>query len=138
MLFTIFRVLVLLALQVQLTCANTEKAIFLGPESLDVPLAHPMLDDLHLNTLSPQHWALRTYIDAQFPSNTTKYGQATWLLLQGLKENHRYEVRVCWSATVRWRRPNLFIMYADLKTPSNLPTSGWVPTIYQQFSRALT
>lgn len=81
--------------------ANTEKAIFLGPESLQVPTAHPTLEDLQLEVLSPQRLSLRTHIAAEFPTNDTKYGQSSWLLLQDLQEGQRYEVRVCWAATVR-------------------------------------
>ncbi|RFU32651.1 hypothetical protein B7463_g3674, partial [Scytalidium lignicola] len=93
-----FSILLLFVLQVQVVFANTEKAIFLGPKSLDVPLDHPMLEDLYLSALSPEHWALRTYIDAQFPNMALKHGQPSWFLLQGLEEGRRYEVRICWAA----------------------------------------
>ncbi|KAH8820492.1 hypothetical protein F5884DRAFT_744846 [Xylogone sp. PMI_703] len=99
--------ILLIILQIQVAFANTEKAIFLGPQSLDVPLSHPMLDDLHLNALSPLHWAIRTYIDAQFPTAALKRGQASWFLLRDLEEGRRYEVRICWAAT----QPTNFWLY---------------------------
>ncbi|KAL2169303.1 hypothetical protein VTG60DRAFT_6237 [Thermothelomyces hinnuleus] len=79
--------------------ANTEKAIFLGPEPVNVPLAHPTLSDLRLHTLTPTNNTLRTWLPAQFPSADQPQGAATWLLLDHLTPNQRYEVRVCWPAT---------------------------------------
>lgn len=79
--------------------ANTEKTIFLGPPSLQVPVEYPTLDDLRLEALSPQHWVLRTDIRAEFPTASSKHGQASWYLLRRLEEGQRYEVRICWAAT---------------------------------------
>ncbi|TVY54592.1 hypothetical protein LSUE1_G008676 [Lachnellula suecica] len=89
----------LLALQIYTVSANTEKAIFLGPSSLQIPVEHPTLEDLKLEALSPQHWSLRTHIRAEFPTNSSKHGQASWYLLHGLEEGRRYEARICWAAT---------------------------------------
>jgi hypothetical protein len=83
------------------TLANTEKAIFLAPEPVTIPIAHPTLSDLRLDTLTPANWSLRTQLNAQFPSNTHPSGTATWLILDNLHPNQRYEVRICWAATVR-------------------------------------
>ncbi|KAI1408123.1 hypothetical protein F5Y13DRAFT_113254 [Hypoxylon sp. FL1857] len=79
--------------------ANTEKAIFLGPPTVNIPATHPTLDDLHVDTLTPTDWAIRTHLDARFPSISAPYGKATWLILDELTEGQRYEVRVCWAAT---------------------------------------
>lgn len=84
--------------------ANTEKTIFLGPARLEVPLEHPTLEDLQLEALSPQDWSVRTHIRAEFPTDSSKYGQASWYLLHGLEEGQRYEVRICWAATVNKTR----------------------------------
>ena len=81
-------------------CANTEKVIFLAPSPFQVPTAPPTIDELHLETLTPQRSSLRTHLHAQFPTDSAKYGVATWVLLDQLKEGQRYEVRVCWAATV--------------------------------------
>jgi len=90
----------LVFLQISTVYANTEKAIFVGPRQLLIPIDHPTLEDLNLDTLAPQHWSLRTHVQAQFPSKDSKYGPASWLLLHGLREGQRYEVRICWAATV--------------------------------------
>ncbi len=92
--------ILLLALQISAVFANTEKVIFLGPSSFQVPVEHPTLEDLRLETLSPQSWSLRTFIEAEFPTNFSKYGKSSWYLLQKLEEGKRYEVRICWAATV--------------------------------------
>jgi len=80
--------------------ANVEKAIFLGPASVSIPAEPPTLDTLRLDTLKPQQWSLRTRVKAQFPTADHERGKATWLLLDDLTEGQRYEVRVCWPATV--------------------------------------
>lgn len=80
--------------------ANTEKAIFLGPEPVTIPLTHPTLSDLRLDTLTPTNLTLRTQLAAQFPSPSHPKGTATWFILDNLTPNQRYEVRVCWAATV--------------------------------------
>jgi hypothetical protein len=85
---------------VTLVLGNTEKVIFLGPSSLQIPVEHPTLEYLRLDSVSPQHWALRTHLQAEFPTNSSKYGHASWFILHRLEEGKRYEVRVCWAATV--------------------------------------
>jgi len=96
----IYFLLLLLLCRVQSAIANTEKVIFLGPSSLQIPVQHPTLEDLQLEALTPQLWSLRTHIQAEFPTNTSRYGQSSWYLLHGLQEGQRYEVRICWAATV--------------------------------------
>jgi len=90
----------LLLLQACTTAGNTEKAIFLGPPSLQIPIAHPTLKDLNLVALSPSNSSIRTHLPALFPTTSSQYGYSTWILLHSLKEGQRYEVRVCWAATV--------------------------------------
>lgn len=102
--------ILLLTSQTLPVSANTEKAIFLGPSPLTIPLEHPTLEDLHLEALSPQHHSLRTHIGREFPTSDEKYGQSTWYLLHRLKEGQRYEVRVCWAATVRYISLFIFLV----------------------------
>lgn len=97
MLIHITSVFLLLAATV---CANTEKVIFLGPATVNIPSTHPTLDDLHVDTLTPANAAVRTHLEAQFTNASSPYGKATWLVLDELTEGQRYEVRVCWAATV--------------------------------------
>lgn len=84
--------------------ANVEKTIFLGPEPLDVPQhqQRPALAGLNLDVLTPESsWSLRTRLDAAFPAaGGSERGTPAWLLLDDLVEGQRYEVRICWLATV--------------------------------------
>ena len=80
--------------------ANVEKTIFLGPKAIHIPKAHPNLDDLHLDILTQSDWTLRRQLVATFPNSTHPTGTETWVLLDGLEQDQRYEVRVCWAATV--------------------------------------
>jgi hypothetical protein len=80
--------------------ANTEKAIFLGPAPIAIPLEHPNIDDLHLARLSPSKLSFRTRLEVSFPPDGNGKGTESWYLLHGLKEGQRYEVRICWAATV--------------------------------------
>jgi hypothetical protein len=100
MMVTLTSVLFLLFTSVVLVLANTEKTIFLGPEPVAVPLTHPTLSDLRLHALTPANGTLRTRLPAQFPAPDHPQGTATWLVLDNLTPNQRYEVRVCWAATV--------------------------------------
>lgn len=80
--------------------ANVEKTVFIAPQSIHVPQAHPNLEDLRLDALSPLRGSLRREIIASFPVAATSHGTETWLLLEKLEERRRYEVRICWAATV--------------------------------------
>ena len=85
------------------TCAvkaNTEKAIFLGPPTVKLPSAHPSLQDLQVRTLTPDNGQIRTHLEARFPSVAYPHGRPIWFMLDDLAEGQRYEVRVCWAATV--------------------------------------
>ncbi|KAK3387180.1 hypothetical protein B0H63DRAFT_151891 [Podospora didyma] len=89
--------------QAALVLANVEKTIFLGPAAVNIPLAHPTLDDLNLEVLTPASpptsSSLRTRLEAQFPTASHPCGKSTWLLLDNLEPGRRYEVRICWAAT---------------------------------------
>lgn len=91
----------LFALQVTRALANTEKVIFLAPDSITLPDSGPTLQALGLDTLSPETTILKTALPVQFPSTERPRGYQSWYLLQGLKAGQRYEVRVCWPAVVR-------------------------------------
>lgn len=109
-----------IALQFYTVSANTEKVIFLGPGPLQIPIESPTLEDLQLEILSPEALSVRAHVEAQFPTTTSQRGVSTWILLHGLKEGKRYEVRICWAATVRlqyaqWAK-------ADLKATHVLQT----------------
>ena len=84
----------------QLVAANVEKVVFLGPPSTIIPDEQPNLDQLDLLHLSPSNFSIRTHVLATFPTPASPRGQETWLLLDGLEEGRRYEVRICWIATV--------------------------------------
>ncbi|KAK8039467.1 hypothetical protein PG993_007878 [Apiospora rasikravindrae] len=98
--------LISVLLTIPLVTANTEKAIFLAPNNINIPSTHPNLDDLQVDTLTPDNWAIRTYLEAQFPTDSARYGKPTWLVLDQLTEGQRYEVRVCWAAT----QPTAFVL----------------------------
>ncbi|KAK0634637.1 hypothetical protein B0T17DRAFT_485745 [Bombardia bombarda] len=127
-------------LWMQTALANVEKTIFLGPETVNVPLVHPTLSDLHIDTLRPSQNAssLRTRLEAEFPTAIPKprfpneRGKATWLLLDDLTPGQRYEVRVCWAAT----QPTSFTVNTyELETVWSTPeliTSLWEYSISRQ------
>lgn len=83
--------------------ANVEKTIFLAPPPSPLSSStniNPDLSDLGLDLLSPENPILRTKLNASFPSTAQPYGTESWFLLEGLNPGQRYEVRVCWLATV--------------------------------------
>lgn len=86
---------------IALSQANVEKTIFLGPEAVQISQRHPNLDDLHLDILTPTNATLRTNLTASFPKLPKSKGAESWFLLDELRQEQRYETRVCWAATVR-------------------------------------
>lgn len=80
--------------------ANVEKSIFIAPESIHVPAEQPTLDDLGLERLAPHLPSIRTHLNASFPSKAAPSGAESWILLEDLNPGQRYEVRICWLATV--------------------------------------
>lgn len=110
--FSFFSTIIFLLLNTPLATANVEKTIFLGPAPVNIPpqsqSSSPSLADLRLDVLTPDdddknnnNWSLRAHLPVRFPSDDAPRGQETWLLLDALTEGRRYEVRVCWLATVR-------------------------------------
>jgi hypothetical protein len=79
--------------------ANVEKIIFIAPPPNPVPLESPAFDGLGLERLSSLSPALRTLLNASFPTQDAPQGAQSWFFLQGLNPGQRYEVRVCWPAT---------------------------------------
>lgn len=101
--------LLFLLLGVQSVLANVEKTIFLGPQTANIPQQSPSLDDLHIDVLTPDNWSLRTHVEANFPDvSLSDKGKSTWLILDNLTESQRYEVRICWIATVRCSLPPFY------------------------------
>jgi hypothetical protein len=91
----------LLSLFTVLAQANTEKTIFLAPPATTIPSEQPDFDDLGLERLSPQAPIVRTRLNASFPTSDAPEGVESWFFLENLNPGQRYEVRVCWLATVR-------------------------------------
>jgi hypothetical protein len=109
--------------------ANVEKTIFLGPRPVTLSNVHPNLDHLRLHVLSPSDTILPTQLPVQFPTDSVPRGLESWYLLRGLDEGRRYEVRICWPATVSlllFLIPSLSTHFKllVLTLSSNLPTSG--------------
>ena len=81
---------------------NVEKTIFLGPKAINIPKHNqPNLDALRLEVLSPTNSVRRLRLRAEFPTEDLPQGVPAWFLLYGLTYGKRYEVRICWAATVR-------------------------------------
>lgn len=82
--------------------ANVEKTIFKAPPAFPFPEKDPTVDDLGLERLSPSNGMLRTTLNASFPTDAESRGTDSWYLLENLNPGQRYEVRICWLATVRY------------------------------------
>lgn len=111
---------------------NVEKVIFIAPAAQALP-NDASIDNLLLTSLSETETSVRTYVNASFPTEDAPKGTETWMLLEGLTAGRRYEVRICWLATVRDDLSKLFHLAAD--SYSNRLHSGSTPT---QCSRSLT
>ena len=96
-----------LAWCISLVHGNVEKTIFLAPEAIQIPQQHPNLGDLNLQLLSPSNSELRRQLPAAFPTPANPKGTAAWFLLEKLTPHQRYEVRICWAATVSVSKFNI-------------------------------
>jgi hypothetical protein len=84
----------------QHAAGNVEKTIFVAPPPSALPAENTAIDDLGLDSLSPTEFTLRTSLNASFPTDDEPYGSESWFYLEDLNPGHRYEVRICWLATV--------------------------------------
>jgi hypothetical protein len=81
---------------------NVEKVVFLGPK----PIAGTVLglgDSLsspYLELLNPSESSLRRVLHSTFEESLDRKESDAWVLLDDLEVGRRYEIRVCWSATV--------------------------------------
>lgn len=82
---------------VGLALANVEKTVFISP---DLDTAQSPLLKAELKNLSPSAPSIRAHLEAEFPTDTAPAGKRSWYRLEGLVPGQRYEVRVCWLATV--------------------------------------
>jgi hypothetical protein len=100
---TPFLLLLLFFILIEFVCANVEKVVFVAPTPLS-QIAQPVvnaLESAHLERLSPARPSLRHHLYAHFsPSAPSREQSEAWIRLDGLQPGQRYEVRVCWSATV--------------------------------------
>ncbi|KAI1132197.1 hypothetical protein F5Y10DRAFT_7064 [Nemania abortiva] len=97
---------------------NTEKTMFLGPSPIDLKSSYPALDYSRLVPLTPDEFAVRTHLQAEFPNGESRHGKPSWLILHNLNEGQRYEVRICWAAT----QPTVFKLEAyELETVFSTP-----------------
>jgi hypothetical protein len=85
--------------------ANVEKIVFLAPDPSTMPSASPNLDSLCLEPLAPSTSTLHKLLPVRFPSKQHPHGRQSWYLLRGLRPGRRYEVRVCWAASVSAETP---------------------------------
>jgi len=110
--------------------ANVEKTVFLGPSPVTLQHVRPGLDDLGLQVLTPSDTVLSTRLRLQFPTHSLPRGLESWYLLRQLDGARRYEVRICWPATVSpWRLPFAFPVHMRPQTDhAQQPTDFWLET----------
>ncbi|PBP28055.1 hypothetical protein BUE80_DR001022 [Diplocarpon rosae] len=124
----------LLLTQASAVFANTEKIIFYGPNNLRFPAEHSALQEMQLESLSPEYWSLRTHITTEFPTSSSQYGQTSWFLLHSLQEGQKYEVRQ--PTSFRLETYELYVVFQTPELISSLaqysetrqPKVGEVPT----------
>lgn len=107
--------------------ANVEKTVFVAPPAVAIPNVRPGLQDLRLTSLSPSVHIFRTHIPVVFPSGDAPRGLESWFLLSGLKEGQRYEVRICWAATVCCVKCPCFVQSAHSTAATDYLLAGRSP-----------
>ena len=122
--------------------ANVEKTIFLGPKPVTLPNVRSSSYDFGLNYLSPDFTILPIRVPVRFPTESVPRGLESWYLLRGLEDGRRYELRICWPATVSPMRLPVACRvhthaFACTDMPSNLPTSGSTLILSPKYSTRL-
>lgn len=113
--------LVPVALCLQFASANVEKIIFKGPAPLSIHSEGPSLQNLQLLTINPTNATLRTPIQPMWASEELPAGTTSWFIMHNLTEGQRYELRLCWAATVG---EDAVYIELYLTLYSNQPTSS--------------
>jgi hypothetical protein len=110
-----------------LVAANVEKTIFVAPEETTMTTDGPSLSNLCLQTLTPveDNRKIRISLPVSFPTKDNAFGKSSWYLLQHLKPGQRYEVRICWSATVRISS-SLFIQFFASRDFARKPQTSFL------------
>lgn len=99
-----------LALCILPTFANVEKLIFLAPAPVHIaPHQQPTFDNLQIDVLNSARPNLRLKLPASFAEPENPKGPETWFLIDRLSQHQRYEVRICWAATVGYPVPCFII-----------------------------
>lgn len=85
--------------------ANTEKVVFLAPDAAEISSRHDSLNDVRLEVLTPSadSSSIRTILTPSLPTEEDLVGTASWFVLYNLTTAQRYELRVCWAASVSQR-----------------------------------
>jgi hypothetical protein len=95
--------------------ANTEKEIFLAPRWQEDQGVGDHLPQLMPSEHCRNCRSARLRLETDFTNDHEFFedlGKQHWIRIDGLKEGQRYEVRVCWAATVGFRelRASLVLM----------------------------
>jgi hypothetical protein len=93
--------LVILVSPLALVAANVEKTIFIAPESIIIPNVSPGLEDLCLEHISLSAPRIQKSISVGTATEVQPLGEQSWYLITDLVPGTRYEVRICWPASVR-------------------------------------
>jgi hypothetical protein len=72
----------------------------MAPPPNIIPAENPAIDESGLERLSPADYIVRTTLNASFPTEDAPEGTESWFYLEDLRPGQRYEVRICWLATV--------------------------------------
>lgn len=84
---------------IQCALANTEKVIFTAPPRDTLSELYDIGEEA-FRTLTPSKPTLRASLPVAFPTTDRPNGLDSWYRLEDVEEDRRYEVRVCWAATV--------------------------------------
>ena len=83
-----------------LVLANTEKIIFIS-HSHELPQTElTVLNGLQILKLDKYHTSVRHQLPVESATKKSLLRKQSWLLVEGLEEGRRYEIRVCWAAVV--------------------------------------
>ena len=108
--------LLYLAIYILPSSANVEKTIFIAPHTVTLPAIGDSTFDRILDSITPQNNTLRYSLPAAFVKTPTALDSRlqedtyAWFLLSHLTPYQRYELRLCWTATVSFATHRMEIL----------------------------
>ena len=85
---------------ISVVLANTEKIIFITPEIVTNSKLNQLTERIDIPAIYPESGRTHIKLPVDFGTSENPNGCQSWYLLRALEKGRRYEIKLCWAATV--------------------------------------